>query len=214
MFKPYFGVLLVFLLSFSLTTTAQEKTEKEKMEDQSLDPESITDEGNVESAAEVVEIIEEVIKIDYSADNSSPEAVIKGFYESISGPVNEKRDLNRIYNLFTSNARILPGFWYGKSHLTNVTINPLIFYMEMREVFEASGLNIEVTNTTVEEFGLMAHAVVTSKVSWDPATENESLRSIASVQMIKSYEGKWQIIQLMFQDEIEDFKIPKKYLPK
>jgi hypothetical protein len=150
-----------------------------------------------------------------AADVESIDAIIMASYRTISGPVGEKRDWDRMRSLFAPGARLIPtNKEPGLRVPDGKTPDPLgveEFITRVEEYFNKTGFyEIEIARRT-EQFGRIAHAFSVYE-SWHDMKDPEPfMRGINSIQLF--YDGKrWWILNIFWQQENPDGRIPEKYL--
>ncbi|MCH7905255.1 MAG: nuclear transport factor 2 family protein [Armatimonadetes bacterium] len=145
-------------------------------------------------------------------DHSTPNAVVLGLYNVISGPAGKKRDPEQFRALFHESAKMVSvaGAQDGKVRYNVFTIEDYIErnfpFLENRGFFE-----MEVKNVT-EEYGNVAHVFSTYESRWKKEDEEPFARGINSIQLMNDGE-RWWIMSIVWQSETPDIQLPAKYLP-
>lgn len=153
---------------------------------------------------------QETSKEDYK-DVESMDAIITAVYDVISGPAGEKRDWDRMRNLFIPEAILMPS---GQNQQTKEVgyrhwslddyINGAGNSLEKDGFFE-----IEVARK-VEQYGTIAHVFSTYE-SRRKQDEEPFARGINSIQLLKG-KDRWYIVSIFWMGETEDYPIPEAYL--
>ena len=146
------------------------------------------------------------------ADVSSPDAIIKAMYETISGPAG-KRNWYRMRGLFLEGARMIPT---GKrahkdkeDELQVMSVDEWIEdatgYLEENDFYES-----EIMRKT-HEYGNLVQAFSTYETRNDPEGAPIA-RGINSIQLLNK-DGRWWIVNVMWDNESRDNPIPEEFLP-
>lgn len=146
---------------------------------------------------------------------------IDDLYASISGGVDEARDLDRLRAVCTENVRLTVA-----PAPSNPTGKPVVMtldqYIERAgPVLVRCGFREKGLHNTVEQFGAVAHVFSSyaATVAVDPRTgevhqaDKPYARGINSIQLIK-IDGSWRVDSILWDEErLPDQPIPPKYLP-
>jgi len=135
------------------------------------------------------------------ADLAGIDAAIRGVYEVISGPPGQKRDFDRMRELFAPGAtlkKIGPEGLHGGSLEDYIGRN--------REILEKEGFFERELGRRVEVWGGLA----TAWSAYDGRTANGSFheRGINSFQLVK-LGGKWVVASILWQEETPDNPLPR-----
>ena len=146
----------------------------------------------------------------HAADGDSVESLVRGVYESISGPAGA-RDWARFRSLFANGARLIP----MRANANGAT--PSV--MTVEDYITRAGANFEKNPfyeseaaRRVEEFGTIAHVFSTYESRRAPA-DKPFARGINSFQLVKE-NGAWKVMTILWDAERVGNPIPEKYLPK
>lgn len=145
-------------------------------------------------------------------DFSTPNAVVLGLYDVISGPAGKKRDPNQFRALFHESAKMISvgGAEDGKVQHNVLTIEDYIErsfpFLEQRGFFE-----IEINRVT-ETYGNIVHVFSVYESRWKKEDEEPFARGINSIQLMNDGE-RWWIMSIVWQSETPDIQLPAKYLP-
>lgn len=134
--------------------------------------------------------------------------LIKALDDAVSGPANKDRTCFRA--LFVPDARLAP---LGK--VPDGSIEPHILTVDgwIDAVAKRGSANLKEHQVKVktETWGHLAHLWSTYELNVDPAG-SPTIRGINSIQAF--YDGKqWKVLEILWQAESADEKIPEKYLP-
>lgn len=145
-------------------------------------------------------------------DFSTPNAVVLGLYNVISGPAGKKRDPEQFRALFHESAKMVSvgGCQDGKVRHNVLTIEDYIDrsfpFLEQRGFFET-----EISRVT-ETFGNVVHVFSTYESRSKKEDEKPFARGINSIQLMNDGE-RWWIMSIVWQNEVPGIELPKKYLP-
>lgn len=145
-------------------------------------------------------------------DTESLDAIIRAFYESVSGPAGLERDTPAMRALF------MPG-----AHLVRTTIaedgTPRAKVMSVEDYlrdtadyFRHNGFyEVEIARRT-DLFGQIAQVFSTYEARSHPSDPAPFKRGINSIQLFN--DGKrWWIVNALWDNEREDNPVPAQYLP-
>ena len=148
---------------------------------------------------------------DYSKDVESMDAILASLYDVISGPAGEKRDWDRMRNLFIPEARLMP------SGINAETGNVGCVSWTPDEYIEQAGANLEKNGffeveiaRTVEKFGTVTHVFSTYE-SRRNADDETFVRGINSIQLLEAHD-RWYVVNIFWMGETQKHPIPEKYL--
>ena len=143
-------------------------------------------------------------------DVSSPDAIIKAMYETISGPAG-KRNWYRERSLFLDGARLIP---IGKRvhKESELEVLSLEEWIEDAEAYLAENdfYEIEIMRQ-MNRFGNLVQAFSTYEARNSPDGEPIA-RGINSIQLLHK-DDRWWIVTVMWDNETRDNPIPEEFLP-
>lgn len=149
----------------------------------------------------------------YANDTKSVQNILDAYYDCISGPIGEKRDFERLKNLFHPEARLIYSNWSnetGKAYLLVFkTIDEFIGkmgYLDKKGFYEH-----EVSNV-VHSFSSVTQVFSTYRFRVED-------KSIPDGQGMTSYDifydgDRYWILSMFWAAENQRYKIPEKYLQK
>jgi hypothetical protein len=144
------------------------------------------------------------------ADVSSPDAIIKAMYETISGPAGP-RNWYRERSLYVEGARLIP---IGK----RINKDGGLEIMSIEEWIEDAKAFLEENDFYETEimrkmhcYGNIIQAFSTYESRNDPDSKPIA-RGINSIQLLKK-DGRWWIVTVMWDNESKDNPIPEEFLP-
>jgi hypothetical protein len=144
------------------------------------------------------------------ADVSSPDAIIKAMYETISGPAGS-RNWYRKRSLYLEGARLIPigNRVHKEAELQVMSVDEWIedakSYLEANDFFET-----EIVRKT-HSFGNLVQVFSTYEARNDPQAAPIA-RGINSIQLLKK-DGRWWIVTVMWDNESKENPIPEEFLP-
>jgi hypothetical protein len=142
-----------------------------------------------------------------TAGPPSIEHAVAAYYESISGPAGAPREWDRFASLFTPQGRLIT-LMQGDAP---VVLTPQQFAQMNRKYFEASGYSERPIFNRIDRFGRVAHVLSTYESRRGDDTEPYT-RGVNSFQLFES-QGRWWIVNVMWDRERPDAPIPPEYLP-
>jgi len=147
---------------------------------------------------------------EYKKDVESLESIMSALTEVISGPADRERDWNRFKNLFSEDAKLIPTqkddngqvtyhYWSPEEYINMYKTNRggTAFYEQ--ELFRIT-----------ESFGNIAHCFSTYAVRTEKNGPIQR-RGINSIQLLKA-KDRWYIMSVFWSNELQDQKLPDKYL--
>lgn len=149
----------------------------------------------------------------YENDTKSVQNILDAYYDCISGPIGEKRDFERLKNMFHPDARLIYSNWSnetGKAYLLVFkTVDEFISklgYLDKKGFYEH-----EVSNIT-HSFSSVTQVFSTYRFRVED-------KSIPDGQGITSYDifydgDRYWILSMFWAAENQKYKIPEKYLKK
>jgi hypothetical protein len=143
-------------------------------------------------------------------DVSSPNAIIKAMYETISGPAGP-RNWYRERSLYLEGARLIP---IGKrAHkdggLEIMSIDEWI--EDAKSFLEENGFYETEIMRKMHSYGNIVQAFSTYESRNNP-DGNPIVRGVNSIQLLKKG-GRWWIVTVMWDNESRDNPIPEEFLP-
>jgi len=146
------------------------------------------------------------------ADVASVDSIMKAVYDVISGDAGQKRDWDRFGTLFHKDAKLIPS---GKNPQTGVQgarfLTPEDYITRNGPMLEQNGFHERELARHVDQYGNIAQ-VFSTYVSFHKKDDKDPfMRGINSFQLMN--DGKrWWVINIYWQAETPDNKIPEKYL--
>lgn len=143
-------------------------------------------------------------------DVSSPDAIIKAMYATISGPAGP-RNWYRERSLYLEGARLIP---IGKrvhkdGELEIMSIEEWI--EDAKEYLEANDFYETEIMRKMHSYGNIVQAFSTYETRNDPEAPPIA-RGINSIQLLKK-DGRWWIVTVMWDNESRQNPIPEEFLP-
>lgn len=143
-------------------------------------------------------------------DVSSPEAIVKAMYDTISGPAGE-RNWQRERSLFLPGARLIPigKRIHGNDGLRVLTVDEWID--DVSEFFAENDFWESEITSHVDRFGNMAQIFSTYEAR-DREDGAPIGRGINSIQLVFD-EERWWIVSVMWDNESRENPIPGEFTP-
>lgn len=141
---------------------------------------------------------------------TSVDGVVKRLYEVISGPAGQRRDWDQFRQLFRSEARLnaMGKDREGKPRFSTMAIEDYI--RNAGPNFEQNGFFEREISRITEQYGDMVHVFSTYESRRTIDGEVFS-RGINSIQLIQK-DGRYWIVNILWNSESADQPIPAKYL--
>jgi hypothetical protein len=149
-------------------------------------------------------------------DVASIDAIITAAYDSISGPVGQKRDWNRLRSLFVTGARLIPTAQNAGEINVDGKIAPHLldidgFIARIGDHVEKNGFFEQEIARRTEQFDRVAHVWSTYESRRKADDPEPFMRGINSIQLFHDG-GRWWIVSIYWQQESTECPIPEKYL--
>lgn len=145
------------------------------------------------------------------ADVASVDAIVKTLYDVISGGIGQKRDWNRFRSLFQNDARLSATYKRKNGSIALFAGTTEQYIESSSQPMEREGFFEKELARKIDTFGNIAHVFSTYE-SFHKADEKVPFeRGINSFQLYNDG-TRWWILNIVWQDETPEFKIPKKYL--
>lgn len=146
------------------------------------------------------------------ADVASIDSIMKAVYDVISGDKGQKRDWDRFRSLFHADAKLIPS---GKNQQTGVQgaryMTPDDYATRSGPLLEQNGFHERELARHIDQFGNIAQVFSTYHAFRNKDDKEPFMRGINSFQLMN--DGKrWWVINIFWQQESPDNKIPEKYL--
>jgi len=143
-------------------------------------------------------------------DVSSPDAIIKAMYDTISGPAGP-RNWYRERSLYLDGARLIPigNRVHKESDLQVMSIDEWIKdaekYLSENDFYESEIMR------KIDRYGNMVQ-VFSTYVARHSVDGEPFARGINSIQLLEK-DGRWWIVTVMWENESKDNPIPEEFLP-
>ena len=138
------------------------------------------------------------------------DGVIKNLYQVISGPAGQRRDWNKMRDLFRPEARLssLGTDREGKPRFVTMAIEDYI--RNSGPNFEQNGFFEREIGRVTEQYGDLFHVFSAYEARRDEK-EPPYMRGVNSIQMIKK-DGRFWIANIIWNTETKENPIPAKYI--
>lgn len=146
-------------------------------------------------------------------DVGSLDAIVKAFYAATAGEPGNPRDWDRFRSLFVNEARMIPvrHAVHGSGHNELLTM-PVEGYIELnKNYFEKGGFLETELSRRAEQFGNIAQVWSTFESRRSSRDPKPYTRGVYSIQL--AFDGeRWWIVNVMWDTEQENARLPDKYL--
>ncbi len=145
-------------------------------------------------------------------DVNSIDAILKAYYDVISGPAGEERNWDRFRSLFLPDARFITTR-VVRDRSAPVMMKPTDFMDFNKKYFERGGYFEREINRRVDAFGSIAQIFSTYESRRRLDDSEPYSRGINSIQLLNAGQ-RWWIVTVMWDHERPDsLPIPPQYLP-
>lgn len=147
-------------------------------------------------------------------DVSSIDAILTALYAVISGPAGQARDWDRMKSLFHPSARMEPIVPRQAGGFAAVVLTPDDYVRRSGETLVKFGFSEKEIARKMDRFGNLVHVWSTYEggFSAPDAPTKDPVRGINSIQL--QHDGtRWWILNLAWQAERPESKLPAEYLP-
>ena len=149
------------------------------------------------------------------ADVASVDAIIASLYDVISGPAGQARDWDRMRSLFHPSARMEPITQRPTGGIAVVVLTPDDYVTRSGEMLTKFGFTEREIARKQDRLGNLVHVWSTyeGRFTGEGAPRKEPIRGINSIQL--AFDGtRWWILNITWQAETPDIKLPAEYLPR
>lgn len=149
---------------------------------------------------------------DYSAKVSSIDSIIYNLYDVISGDKNQSRDWDLFRYLFRPEAKLIPVRLSPDSLFKSRYLSVEEFIENAKAYTELNGFHEKEIFRTKERFNNICHIFSTYETYYSKKDKIPFAKGINSIQLLFDNE-RWWIVNIYWQAETADKRIPEKYLP-
>ena len=145
----------------------------------------------------------------YEKDVSSIETIGKAYYEIVSGPIGEKRDFNRLRNLFHPKATLTYSYWSEEEKKNKLLHMDIEGYIEKLDYLDKKGFYEKELYVSTETYGSITQSISTYKFWMEDKTAEG--KGFTSYQYFWDGKRYW-ILSMFWMMESDKYPIPKHYL--
>lgn len=147
-----------------------------------------------------------------AADVASIDSIVAALYDTISGPVGQARDFDRMRSLFMPDGRMAA--IAGKNGTYTPRMMSVEGYIERNQkvLVEKGFFESEISRVT-EQFGPLAHVFSTYEAREGSMAAAPFMRGINSIQLYNDG-TRWYIMSVVWRAEDDKLKLPERYLQK
>lgn len=145
----------------------------------------------------------------YEKDVESVESITKAYYDIISGPIGQKRDFDRLRNLFHPNCAFTYSYWSASEGKANLMEFDFDGYIEKLDYLDKKGFYEEEISSEVTRYGTLVNVISTYKFWMEDKTAEG--RGVTLYNYFYDGERYW-IMSMFWQMESEQFPIPEAFL--
>lgn len=151
-----------------------------------------------------------------AADLNAIDALLTELYASISGPVGQKRDRERMAAVFAENARLCAMQPASKEYdaFNALNMTPDEYADRSIPLLEKSGFTESEIGRTLEVYGTIAHAFSAYEGHYTNAEGNDqAVKGINSIQMVK-VGGEWKVYTILWDQQWPEGRnpVPERYI--
>ncbi len=151
------------------------------------------------------------IHAQYEDDVKSIESIGKVYYEIVSGPIGQKRDFDRLRNLFHPEAKLTYSYWSEEEQANKLMPMNIEGYIEKLDYLDKKGFYEEELFVSSESYGSITQSISTYKF-WMEDKSAEG-RGFTSYQYFWDGKRYW-ILSMFWIMESEKYPIPEEFLPR
>lgn len=149
-------------------------------------------------------------------DLTAIDALLTELYASISGPVGQKRDRERMAAVFAENARLCAMQPASKEYdaFNALNMTPDEYADRSIPLLEKSGFTESEIGRTLEIYGTIAHAFSAYEGQYTNAEGNDqAVNGINSIQMVK-VGGEWKVYTILWDQQWPEGRnpVPERYI--
>jgi len=145
----------------------------------------------------------------YDQDVQSIENITQAYYDIISGPIGQKRDFERLRNLFHPQATFRYCFWSMKEKKAGLMEFDFEGYLEKLDYLDEKGFYEEEISSEITTYGSLVNVISTYKFWMEDKTAEG--RGVTLYHYFYDGERYW-IMSMFWQMESEAFPIPDAFL--
>ena len=154
-------------------------------------------------------VLPTITQAQYEQDVTSVENITKAYYDIISGPIGQKRDFDRLRNLFHPNAAFTYSYWSTAENKANLMEFDFDGYLEKLDYLDKKGFYEEEISSEVTTYGTLVNVISTYKFWMEDKTAEG--RGVTLYNYFYDGERYW-IMSMFWQMESEKFPIPEAFL--
>ncbi|MEQ6124037.1 hypothetical protein AAON49_07560 [Pseudotenacibaculum sp. MALMAid0570] len=145
----------------------------------------------------------------YENDVTSIENIGKAYYEIVSGPIGEKRDFNRLRNLFHPKATLTYSYYSKEEKKNKLMHMDIEGYIGKLDYLDKKGFYEKELYVSSETYGSITQSISTYKFWMEDKTAEG--KGFTSYQYFWDGKRYW-ILSMFWMMESDQYPIPKKYL--
>ena len=145
----------------------------------------------------------------YEEDVKTIEQIGKVYYEIVSGPIGQKRDFDRLRNLFHPNASLTFSYWSEEEQMNKLMSMDIEGYIEKLDYLDKKGFYEEELYVSSESYGSITQSISTYRFWMEDKTAEG--RGFTSYQYFWDGKRYW-ILSMFWMMESEKYPIPKELL--
>ena len=143
-------------------------------------------------------------------DTSSIQGILDAYYDCISGPIGETRDLDRLKSLFHPEGRLIYSYWNSQSGEANLMVfNSIDEFIPKLDYLDKKGFYEHEVSNIIHSFSSVTQVFSTYQFR----AEDKSIqgRGITSYDLF--YDGsRYWILSMYWTAENNQYKVPPVYL--
>ena len=149
-------------------------------------------------------------------DLEAIDAILTELYASISGPVGQERDRERMAAVFAENARLCAMQPTSREFeaFTASTMTPDEYADRSIPLLEKSGFTESEIGRTLEIYGTIAHAFSAYEGHYtDAEGQDQHVKGINSIQLVKT-DGQWKVYTILWDQQWPEGRnpVPERYI--
>lgn len=145
----------------------------------------------------------------YEEDVKSLESIGNVYYEIVSGPIGQKRDFDRLRNLFHPEAKLTYSYWSEEEQQNKLMPMDIEGYIEKLDYLDKKGFFEEELFVSSETYGSITQSISTYKFWMEDKTAEG--RGFTSYQYFWDGNRYW-ILSMFWMMESKKYPIPEEFL--
>jgi len=145
----------------------------------------------------------------YANDVKSIASIGEAYYATVSGPIGQERDFDRLRNLFHPDAKLTYSYWSEEEQINKLMPMDIEGYIEKLDYLDKKGFYEEELYVSSESYGSITQSVSTYKFWMEDKSAQG--RGFTSYQYFWDGNRYW-IMSMFWMMESDHYPIPQEFL--